>query len=749
MINALLNRIKDLWYFAITFFPIQLLLLHLRRSLLLIIFWLILFALTGGYLADSYGFRYLFLTPEYLDEVNFFSYFIVGIMSGLFVMAFHISSYIYYSYRYPFLATLNRPLWKFSLNNSIIPVGYYLFYIYNITDLLIQEHYTAQTILLNVTGLLAGTILTISFSFTYFIGTIRTLEIPDEQGRERNPLKPLKGLMRTKRHYVDKPRATVNYYLKSPFSLKITRGVQHYSPEKLLETIQQHNFSASVYFVVLILIVIGLSLVSDYRIFMIPAGATVFLILSLYLMITGAFYTRLKTWTVTIGVIALLVLNYLSGFKQFHSLNYAYGMNYKTPPAKYNYAAFDSLTTDSIVNYDRAQTLQQLENWRKKYKGPGKPKMIILNVSGGGLRSALWSLEVLQKLDKATDGKIYNQMNLITGSSGGMLGAAFYREMKYRYKYHLVDINPDSDTLGELMGKDLLNPVCFTLAVNDLFFRLRKVNYGNYSYPIDRGYAFDQRLDENTLGVLNRKFKEYYSLEMSAEMPAMVLGPSIVGDGRKMLMSSLGVSYLTFSRPYSGIGRLKEYDAIEYSRFFNKQDAGNLSFLTALRLSASFPYITPLVNMPSDPSIELIDAGVRDNEGFELALRYIFKFRKWLKENTSGVMVVQLKANRPDEIPIESVRETKLDQLIMPIGGVLQSFHNLQIYNKSLLMELSREELDLPVKIYRFSLFNEKDEVSLSWHLTETEKRSVINTFYNDINQAALSALIKDLKESR
>ena len=750
MIGSILNWIKDRWFFANSFFPFQLLLLHLRRSLLLIIFWGVLFAFVGGYLAENYGLSYLFLTPEYLDKVNFFSYFIVGLAGGLFIMAFHISSYIYYSYRYTFLATLSRPLWKFSINNSLIPLIFIIFYIYHVVDLLIQEEYSAMSIFVNVLGLVAGGLFMVIFSFTYFIRTLKTLEEPEEgkPSKRARALKPFQKLMQPDTKIGTRSKSHVNYYMRGPFSIKLTRHAEHYGEKALLDTIQQHHFSASIYFVILIMLVISLGLFGQHEVLIIPAGATIFLIFSLYLMVTGAFYTRLKTWTVTVGIAVLLILNYFSGLPQFASLNYAYGMNYETERAEYNYENLERITNDSLVKFDKEQSLQLLKNWKAKQKNK-KPKLVILNVSGGGLRSALWVTRVMQGINKATEGELYTNLHMISGSSGGMLGAAFLREVDYRYRYGLTDVSPDSDTLLSLMGKDLLNPVTFTMAVNDLFFRLKKVQYGHYKYPMDRGYSFERSLNKNTLGFLDRRFKDYKNLEYNAEIPLMVLSPTIVGDGRKLLMSTQGVSYLSFTRPYSGIGREKEHSAVEFRRLFKDQDADNLSFLTALRMSASFPYITPLINMPSEPGLQLIDAGVRDNEGFEHALRYVFAFKQWMMENTSGVVVIQIKANRANEIPIKEDRVTKLDNLTLPIGGVLKSFHNLQIYNKSLLMELSRDELELPMDVFRFSLINEDEDVSLSWHLTNQEKASIIRTFENSTNQQSLEALLETLKESR
>ncbi len=743
--------IRESWYFLSSFFPVQLFLLHLRRSHILMIFWLLVFLFVNRLLGVNYGFPYLFLTPEYLDKVNFLSYFLVGITAGLFVMSYHISSYIYYSYRYTFLATLSRPLWKFCINNSIIPVLFFLTYVYQVVTILLEEGYSTSGILINITGLLAGVAIIISLMFSYFFSTLRTLEIPDEKGSKgRSSIKPLKGIVKADkklRENVLDRQSVVNYYLKGPFQVKMARGATHYQKHKLLETIQQHHLSASALFVVLILIIIGLGLVSGNRAFMIPAGATVFLIFSLYLMITGAFYSRLKTWTLTVGILVLLGLNYLSGLPPFQTLNYAYGMDYSVPFAKYNYEQLESLTTDSIIESDKEKALASLENWRAKFSRFKKPKLVILNVSGGGMRSTLWTMKVLQEADSLSGGALFRQAHLITGSSGGMFGAAYFRELKYREANKLLDASPYDDSFLMNTAKDALNPVAFTLAVNDLFFRFRKVKYAGRQYPLDRGYAFDQKFNKNTGDVLDKDLGDYQQAEFRSEIPTMILGPTIIGDGRKLLMSSQNFSFLTFTTPFAGTRKQREYDAVEYQRLFAGQSPDELSFLTALRLSASFPYITPLVNLPSEPSIELIDAGVRDNEGLEIALRYLYEFREWIQAHTDGILVVQIKANRPDEIPIVNANQTKLDQLTMPIDGVVQSFHNLQIYNKSLMMQWSSEILDFPVDVVRFSLFEKKDEVSLSWHLTEKEKRNILETFENDRNQQALHELNQLLKK--
>ena len=110
------------------FFPFQLLFLHIKKNLLLLSIWGLLFGFVTQSLAPRYGIPYLFLNPEYLDEVSVLSYFIVGFACGGFTMAFNVASYNLNSFRFPFLATLSHPFTKYCINNYIIPFLFLIVY---------------------------------------------------------------------------------------------------------------------------------------------------------------------------------------------------------------------------------------------------------------------------------------------------------------------------------------------------------------------------------------------------------------------------------------------------------------------------------------------------------------------------------------------------------------------------------------------------------------------------------------------
>ena len=94
--RRLYHFLTAIWYS----FPLQLLFNNLRRNHVLILCWIILFAMITGNFGQSLGIPYLFLDPEYLNKVNFTSFFIIGISLAGFTVAFHITGYISDGHRF-------------------------------------------------------------------------------------------------------------------------------------------------------------------------------------------------------------------------------------------------------------------------------------------------------------------------------------------------------------------------------------------------------------------------------------------------------------------------------------------------------------------------------------------------------------------------------------------------------------------------------------------------------------------------
>ena len=741
------------WLRLIYFFPFQLLWVHLKRNHLLLFQWVLLFGIITQQFGTKYGVPSLFLYPEYLGKVNFTSHLILGFAIGGFIMSFNIASYIINGHRFPFIATLARPFTKYCINNFIIPISFLLTYLYSMIDYqLTRELESIFSVMLNLGGFILGITLFTVFCLTYFQNTnknIFKLKDKDLKNNKKNDEDAVKNILYPKQKWPrllhEKAEWRVETYLVHPMKISLARGSEHYDKTMLAKAISQNHFNASLFEIIVIVSVLLLGFFREVPGLMIPAAASGILFFTMILMFTSALHSWLKGWSTIIFIGLLVGINFLPQVPGFHILNPAYGMDYTVERAEYSYENLVALRDDTAAYRDDVRHgIGILENW-KSQQNPNqkKPKLLLVNTSGGGLRAAMWTFLTFQELDRSMGGNLMQQMHLITGSSGGMMGAAYFREL-YVQKLQENQINLSADSLLANIGKDILNPVMVTLTVNDLFFRLQKFEVDGVTYTKDRAYAFEKQFHENTGWILDKRLYEYTGPEQKAQIPMMILAPTILNDGRRLVISSQPVSFLCNNHPDASLQHQPLAEAVEFSRMFKEQNAQNLKYSTALRMSATFPYILPNVTLPSEPEIEVIDAGVRDNFGLVNTLKYLHTFRDWIRENTSGVVILQIKDQSKVRPIGETARQTFFAGLSKPAGVLYNKLTEMQSYNQDDMLQFAGTWFDHPVEIVEMALNHGKnDRISLSWHLTRKEKQRIRESINSTANQQAISRLIQ------
>ncbi|MBK7855592.1 MAG: hypothetical protein IPJ79_12435 [Bacteroidetes bacterium] len=174
--------------------------------------------------------------------------------------------------------------------------------------------------------------------------------------------------------------------------------------------------------------------------------------------------------------------------------------------------------------------------------------------------------------------------------------------------------------------------------------------------------------------------------ELKAQIPRIIVCPTIINDGRVAIISPLPSSYLLKSKYNSKYSNAVP-DGIELKSFFSEHNPGNLRFTSALRMNASFPYIMPSASLPSTPSIEVLDAGIRDNYGVVNSYRFLVTYSQWIKQNTSGVVIVQIRDNNKNEYIETSDIKTISEKLLSPFKNITGNFLLMQDYRNDTDME--------------------------------------------------------------
>jgi len=224
----------------------------------------------------------------------------------------------------------------------------------------------------------------------------------------------------------------------------------------------------------------------------------------------------------------------------------------------------------------------------------------------------------------------------------------------------------------------------------------------------------------------------------------MIFSPSIVNDGRRMLISSLPISFMKETELQ--IDHLGEN--VEYQSLFNKNNPLNTRFLSILRMSASFPYIMTSVNLPTDPRIEVFDAGLRDNYGIKTIVKYIYNMKPWLEENTSGIIILQIRDGLKRKTQKQgSQKQSLAERLLTPFGSLYGNWFQVQDYNNDDLIEYASDWYSGSLELITYQLKSQDDEpISLSWHLTTKEKNNILYSLKDPENIEAEKKLLQLLE---
>ena len=471
----------------------------------------------------------------------------------------------------------------------------------------------------------------------------------------------------------------VGYYLTTRFKFRKARKVGHYSQEFLDTIFKRHHFSAIITIMLSFIFMIFIGFFLDHKIFQVPAAASILILFALLIALIGALSYFLRSWSILFVIFLFIVLNILYEYNIIDPRNKAFGLDYThTVRPDYSLKGLQALNTPEKIDADKNNMIDILNRWKAK-QGEEKPLMIVFNFSGGGVRSATFAMNVLQQLDSISHGTIMKKTVLISGASGGMLAAAYFRELT-RLRANGEDIDIQNKKYVNNISKDLLNPVFSSMIARDLLSPAQKFSVGPYRYVKDRGYAFEQKLNENTHGLLDKNIGFYKEEESKAQIPLMILNSVITRDLKKMMISTQPISFMMQPTFVDSSTEMSGPDAVDFAAMFKNENPMNLRLLTALRMNATYPYILPSVWLPSHPVIDVMDAGLRDNYGEETSFRFLHVFKDWINANTRGVLIIQVRAMQKGSWATPYVNGGIINVLTKPFSMLQVNWFRLQDY---------------------------------------------------------------------
>lgn len=651
------------------------------------------------------------------------------------------------------MGAVRQAFLKYCLNNALIPLIFLLLYSsVSIPFLWEQENHNLGKIILLQLSFYLGIGFVVLVSFAYFFRVDRDL-LKLVLSRITNPSRIRALIPYDSLDYeVDILRAET--YISGKGRIERFDSLEPYHPRLLQTVLRRHHRNAitATLFALALLWTMGIFM-DDPRL-RVPAGAGFLLLFSLIMGIVGAMKYFLRSWELFGWALCIAFLAW--GVKEelldFRSM--AYGLDYKknsAPPPAYTDENLRNLFTDSLWAEDLKTEQERIARWQSRMiKKNGKlPVLVVILASGGGSRSAYWTFHVLQSLDQSSGGRLFEQSPIITGASGGMIGASYWRELHRIHREGRKE-DPYGKNYTDNIGKDLLNAIIFSFASVDMINPFNGISLAGKTYSRDRGYAMEQELIRNTEGVLGGTIGEYGEAERQARVPALIIQSTIINDGRKLLLSNLPLSYL--SRPAYNRQSLDPMvlDAIDYGRLFREKEPYQLRLSTALRMNASFPYILPVIKLPSEPQINLMDIGLRDNFGVETVSRYLHHMDSFFRATGQEVLVLEIRDTREHEVFPSTPMDGLWDMLFDPLFVIQNKWEPFQSYTQSYIKDLLLSSPSSSVRYFSFSYIPEHKEkaAALNFHLSTREKEDLLQSWEHPLNQTRKNLFLQSLDKN-
>lgn len=176
-----------------------------------------------------------------------------------------------------------------------------------------------------------------------------------------------------------------------------------------------------------------------------------------------------------------------------------------------------------------------------------------------------------------------------------------------------------------------------------------------------------------------------------------------------------------------------------------------MPIVTAVRLNATYPWILPNATFPTKPEFTVMDAGIRDNFGTGILVRFINVFKTWIEENTSGVIILEIRAYEKFSETQEVDKKSWLSKVSSPFGTIGNNLANLHDYNNDAMLSILDQNMNVPLSLIRFEYIPEKKSTnaSMSFRLTTKEKEDILSSTHNPENVRSFNHLLQLLQKSR
>jgi hypothetical protein len=388
--------------------------------------------------------------------------------------------------------------------------------------------------------------------------------------------------------------------------------------------------------------------------------------------------------------------------------------------------------------------------WRlpRESRGVGAPReapkdrktLVVVTASGGGIQAAAWATRVLVGLHDRYKEPFTRSIGLISAVSGGSVGVMYYLDRwdgtpgNPVFAPEAVAFGPDGHPAHGSICDRAMAPSLEAAAWGLVFPDLLRVFFPPalvFNRTDDRGARIEDAWKTH-LETPDRRLPDWAARIRAGTLPVPVFNATMIETGQRFLSSPL----VAFPRGAAAPGPVAARELLEL------YPGADIRVSTAVRLSASFPFVSPICRplageCPEQVAYHFADGGYIDNEGMVTVIDWLSRVV------TSGqpaagnqgapfdqIALVRLMPFPRQMAPKEAARGKGWFYTVLgPIDGLMNVRVASQAERNDLAVKLFTETAlkhGVPVTSAEFT-FELASGASppLSWMLTEAQKADI------------------------
>lgn len=362
------------------------------------------------------------------------------------------------------------------------------------------------------------------------------------------------------------------------------------------------------------------------------------------------------------------------------------------------------------------------------------PVITLVTANGGGIRAAVWTTQVFKELQSELGKHFTQSIALISSVSGGSVGTMYFVDA-------FDNGPPTEDALEQAVraaNTRSLPQIARAIAYADI---PRLFLGGLIPNDKDRGWALEKTWAQQLGSSYKEGQREIELITLGTWKqgviegwrPLVIFNSTIVETGERMLLTNVdsprsdclqsGQNYLYFNDCYPG------YD---------------LRIETAARLSASFPYVSPVSRpidssgQPITPGYHLGDGGYYDNNGVLSAIEWLRSVQEVLLSTDGAdqnlasvpagdqrkVLIIHIRSSPPLSRVPPNESAGWFYSFAGPVLTLINAWNSTQFDRDEILLD--QFEQAVPGIEVEQVFFTYCGVASLSWQLSEYEANTIV-----------------------